>query len=146
MDRGERRDPTSFAEALVMARAGRGWSQEKLGKAVGATRQSVSRWELGENPGAASMARLRTVFGAELLEPVAPTSDADLTYWRHRAESIARDLAAALARQHQLVSDMMGPSESAVLADRATETIRQVLPDAPAAAAAAPRSRPRRKA
>ena len=138
--------PTTFGESVRHARAARKWTQSRLADELGVRRQSVALWEKGEPIGALNLTQLRTLFGAELLEPKPPTSDADLTYWRHRAESIARDLAAALARQHQLVSDMMGPSESAVLADRATETIRQVLPDAPEAAAAAPRSRPRRKA
>ncbi len=38
----------TFSEKLITLRAGRGWSQERLAKEIGVTRQAVGRWERGE--------------------------------------------------------------------------------------------------
>ncbi len=38
----------TFSEKLICLRRQRGWSQEELGNRVGVTRQTVSKWELGE--------------------------------------------------------------------------------------------------
>ena len=38
----------TFSEKLITLRAGRGWSQERLAKELGVTRQAVGRWERGE--------------------------------------------------------------------------------------------------
>ncbi len=37
-----------FSEKLMELRKSRGWSQEELGERLGVTRQTVSKWELGE--------------------------------------------------------------------------------------------------
>ena len=44
--KGERN--MTFSEKLITLRAGRGWSQERLAKEIGVTRQAVGRWERGE--------------------------------------------------------------------------------------------------
>ena len=44
--KGERN--MTFSEKLITLRAGRGWSQERLAKELGVTRQAVGRWERGE--------------------------------------------------------------------------------------------------
>ena len=36
-----------FAENLQALRKKKGWSQEQLAEAIGVTRQTVSKWELG---------------------------------------------------------------------------------------------------
>ncbi|MCI8422287.1 MAG: helix-turn-helix transcriptional regulator [Lawsonibacter sp.] len=38
-----------FAEQLMALRKQRGWSQEELGSRVGVTRQTVSKWEIGQS-------------------------------------------------------------------------------------------------
>ena len=39
----------NFAEQLMTLRKQRGWSQEELGSRVGVTRQTVSKWEMGQS-------------------------------------------------------------------------------------------------
>ena len=39
---------TAFSERLIKLRKQKGLSQEQLGAAVGVTRQTVSKWELGD--------------------------------------------------------------------------------------------------
>ena len=39
----------NFAEHLMALRRQRGWSQEELGGRVGVTRQTVSKWEVGQS-------------------------------------------------------------------------------------------------
>lgn len=39
----------SFAENLMTLRKQRGWSQEELGSQIGVTRQTVSKWEMGQS-------------------------------------------------------------------------------------------------
>ena len=39
----------SFAENLMALRKQRGWSQEELGSQIGVTRQTVSKWEMGQS-------------------------------------------------------------------------------------------------
>lgn len=39
----------SFAEHLMSLRKQRGWSQEELGNQIGVTRQTVSKWEMGQS-------------------------------------------------------------------------------------------------
>ena len=38
----------NFAENLMALRRSRNWSQEELGEKLGVTRQTVSKWELGQ--------------------------------------------------------------------------------------------------
>ena len=39
----------NFAEHLMALRKQRGWSQEELGNQIGVTRQTVSKWEMGQS-------------------------------------------------------------------------------------------------
>lgn len=39
----------NFAENLIALRKRRGWSQEELGSQIGVTRQTVSKWEMGQS-------------------------------------------------------------------------------------------------
>lgn len=39
----------NFAENLMALRKQRGWSQEELGSQIGVTRQTVSKWEMGQS-------------------------------------------------------------------------------------------------
>ena len=39
----------NFAEHLMLLRKQRGWSQEELGNQINVTRQTVSKWELGQS-------------------------------------------------------------------------------------------------
>lgn len=39
----------NFAEHLMTLRKQRGWSQEELGSQIGVTRQTVSKWEMGQS-------------------------------------------------------------------------------------------------
>lgn len=39
----------NFAEHLMTLRKQRGWSQEELGNQIGVTRQTVSKWEMGQS-------------------------------------------------------------------------------------------------
>ena len=39
----------NFAEHLMLLRKQRGWSQEELGGQIGVTRQTVSKWEMGQS-------------------------------------------------------------------------------------------------
>lgn len=39
----------NFAEHLMSLRKQRGWSQEELGSQIGVTRQTVSKWEMGQS-------------------------------------------------------------------------------------------------
>ena len=39
----------NFAEHLMTLRKQRGWSQEELGSKIGVTRQTVSKWEMGQS-------------------------------------------------------------------------------------------------
>ena len=55
-----------FSEKLIMLRAGRGWSQEKLAEELGVTRQAVGRWEKGAGlPDAVSLTNLARVFDVD---------------------------------------------------------------------------------
>ena len=59
--KGERN--MTFSEKLITLRAGRGWSQERLAKELGVTRQAVGRWERGEClPDAVGLTGLARVF------------------------------------------------------------------------------------
>ena len=37
----------TFSEKLITLRTGKGWSQERLARELGVTRQAVGRWEKG---------------------------------------------------------------------------------------------------
>lgn len=61
----------TFCEKLMNLRKSRGWSQEELGERLGVTRQTVSKWELGETtPEMEKLARMSELFGVSIDELV----------------------------------------------------------------------------
>ena len=55
---------TQFAENLMALRKQRGWSQEELGSQIGVTRQTVSKWEVGQStPELEKLVELSRLFG-----------------------------------------------------------------------------------
>lgn len=60
---------TYFSEKLMSLRKARGWSQEQLGEQVGVSRQTVSKWELGDTtPEMEKLIALGDLFGITLDE------------------------------------------------------------------------------
>lgn len=56
----------TFSEKLITLRAGRGWSQEKLSRYLGVTRQAVGRWERSEClPDAVGLTNLARIFDVD---------------------------------------------------------------------------------
>ena len=54
----------NFAEKLMELRRSKGWSQEQLGEKLGVTRQTISKWELGDTtPEMEKIAILSDIFG-----------------------------------------------------------------------------------
>ncbi len=61
----------TFSEKLMELRRSRGWSQEQLGERLGVTRQTVSKWELGETtPEMEKLSAMSELFGISLDELV----------------------------------------------------------------------------
>lgn len=57
----------SFAEHLMSLRRQRGWSQEELGNRIGVTRQTVSKWEMGQStPELEKLVELSRLFGISI--------------------------------------------------------------------------------
>ena len=57
----------NFAEHLMTLRRQRGWSQEELGNQVGVTRQTVSKWEMGQStPELEKLVELSRLFGMSI--------------------------------------------------------------------------------
>jgi len=57
----------NFAENLMTLRKQRGWSQEELGSQIGVTRQTVSKWEMGQStPELDKLVELSRLFGLSL--------------------------------------------------------------------------------
>lgn len=65
-----------FSQKLMELRKSRGWSQEQLGDKLGVTRQTVSKWELGQTtPEMEKLAAMSDLFGVstdELIKGEAP--------------------------------------------------------------------------
>lgn len=60
-----------FAENLITMRHQRGWSQEELGSRIGVTRQTVSKWEMGQStPELEKLVDLSALFHVSLDEMV----------------------------------------------------------------------------
>ena len=56
-----------FAEHLITLRKQRGWSQEELGNQIGVTRQTVSKWEIGQStPELEKLVELSRLFGISI--------------------------------------------------------------------------------
>ena len=61
----------NFAANLIALRRSRNWSQEELGERLGVTRQTVSKWELGQTtPELEKLVELARLFGTGLDELV----------------------------------------------------------------------------
>lgn len=61
----------TFGEKLTELRKTKGWSQEQLGEAVGVSRQTVSKWELGfTSPEMEKLIALSGIFGISIDELV----------------------------------------------------------------------------
>lgn len=57
----------NFAEHLTVLRKQRGWSQEELGDRIGVTRQTVSKWEMGQStPELEKLVELSRLFGMSI--------------------------------------------------------------------------------
>lgn len=57
----------NFAEHLTALRKQRGWSQEELGNQIGVTRQTVSKWEMGQStPELEKLVELSRLFGMSI--------------------------------------------------------------------------------
>ena len=57
----------NFAEHLMTLRKQRGWSQEELGNQIGVTRQTVSKWEIGQStPELEKLVELAILFGMSI--------------------------------------------------------------------------------
>lgn len=57
----------SFAQNLMALRKQRGWSQEELGSQIGVTRQTVSKWEVGQStPELEKLVELSRLFGLSI--------------------------------------------------------------------------------
>ncbi len=76
----------NFAENLIKLRRSRNWSQEELGNRLGVTRQTVSKWELGQStPELEKLVELSRLFqisldalvGTAAVEPAADAPEAE---------------------------------------------------------------------
>ena len=57
----------NFSEHLITLRKQRGWSQEELGNQINVTRQTVSKWELGQStPELEKLIELAKLFGMSI--------------------------------------------------------------------------------
>ena len=78
----------NFAAHLMALRRSRNWSQEELGQHLGVTRQTVSKWELGQTtPELEKLIAIAHLFGLSLDELVgtAESTDQSKTYGRGEA-------------------------------------------------------------
>ena len=56
----------TFSEQLITVRTGKGWSQERLARELGVTRQAVGRWERSEClPDAPGLTKLSRIFDVD---------------------------------------------------------------------------------
>ncbi|MCI8304458.1 MAG: helix-turn-helix transcriptional regulator [Lawsonibacter sp.] len=81
----------NFAEHLMTLRKQRGWSQEELGNQIGVTRQTVSKWEMGQStPELEKLVELARLFNMSIDRLVglegAEERGGDFTYQQTRAE------------------------------------------------------------
>ena len=81
----------NFAEHLMSLRRQRGWSQEELGNQVGVTRQTVSKWEMGQStPELEKLVELARLFNMSIDRLVglegAEERGGGFTYQQTRAE------------------------------------------------------------
>ncbi len=75
----------NFAENLMALRRSRNWSQEELGEKLGVTRQTVSKWELGQTtPELEKLVELARLFDIRLDELVGTAEASDSALGRQR--------------------------------------------------------------
>ncbi len=81
-----------FAENLTALRRGRSWSQEELGHRLGVTRQTVSKWELGQTtPELEKLVELARLFELSLDELVGTAESGNGTGQRGREDPPAAE-------------------------------------------------------
>ena len=65
----------NFSQKLMELRRAKGWSQEQLGEKLGVTRQTISKWELGQTtPELEKLAAMSDLFGITTDELIKGTS------------------------------------------------------------------------
>ena len=75
----------NFSENLMALRRSRNWSQEELGERLGVTRQTVSKWELGQTtPELEKLVELARLFDIRLDELVGTAEASDSALGRQR--------------------------------------------------------------
>ena len=85
----------NFAEHLMLLRKQRGWSQEELGNQINVTRQTVSKWELGQStPELEKLIELAKLFGMSIDRLVGLEGEEDTgeTLQNGRRASVVRSL------------------------------------------------------
>lgn len=85
----------NFAEHLTALRKQRGWSQEELGSQIGVTRQTVSKWEMGQStPELEKLVELSQLFGMSIdrLVGLEQTGEEGVTSSYHQTRSEVRSL------------------------------------------------------
>lgn len=142
--------PTTLGESIRAARQMRDMTQDEVADALGVKHQSLSMWEHDKvRPGGLNMAKLRALFGSDLLAPVAPPSVASLAYWQSRAARVEQLAVELLEAQRAIVEEMgrqIAP-ETDTITDRVGHQ-HATLPGAVAArpaATAAGSARPRKR-
>ena len=79
----------NFAENLMALRRSRNWSQEELGEKLGVTRQTVSKWELGQTtPELEKLVELARLFDIRLDELVGTAEASDSALGRQSGERL----------------------------------------------------------
>ena len=79
----------NFSENLMALRRSRNWSQEELGERLGVTRQTVSKWELGQTtPELEKLVELARLFDISLDELVGTAEASDSALGRQSGERL----------------------------------------------------------
>ena len=82
-----------FAEHLMALRKQRGWSQEELGNQIGVTRQTVSKWEMGQStPELEKLVELSQLFGMSIDQLVGLEREEGVASSYRQARSEVRSL------------------------------------------------------
>lgn len=83
----------NFAEHLMSLRKQRGWSQEELGDQIGVTRQTVSKWEMGQStPELEKLVELSRLFGMSIDRLVGLEEEEGVAFSYRQTRSEVRSL------------------------------------------------------